>query len=302
MPRRKQTVGRFHPMSARRQGVCSRRQNSEKASPSSPSLRPPAPGSPLPRSTDRRVSPEPPCEPAPPISPPPTSTSPSNKHKLPVNPPTKPLPRHAQSPSGAGTAPPFPANPTGQAPIPPQTPIRPQTGSASDGSGWLSALSSPKPLSSTQTPTRPKPLSRPKLLSHPSSYPAPGPRKNAKNPAHTPRSAGPAPTASTEFPDASGQSLEGRVRKMIPAPVCGAGRPEVLAAVSIIRHRCDTVNTLVGGITGFFCHSAINEERGAPALTFRSKRPRISRLSIRPGSGRSHRRSGPRQAPRRGRG
>ena len=47
----------------------------------------------------------------------------------------------------------------------------------------------------------------------------------------------------------------GRVRKMIPVSVCGACRPEVLAALTLIQHRCDIVNTLVEDPAGFFCHS-----------------------------------------------
>ncbi len=83
-------------------------------------------------------------------------------------------------------------------------------------------------------------------------HPPQDPRKNAKNPAHAPRFAGPAPTATTSVPDAFGQYPEGRVRRMIPVSVCAGCGPEVLAALSLIQHRCDIVNTLVGDLRGFF--------------------------------------------------
>ena len=91
----------------------------------------------------------------------------------------------------------------------------------------------------------------------PSPCPAPGPRKNAKNAAPTPRFAGPAPTATTEFPDAVGQYPGGSRSEDDPCPVGGTCGPEVLAALPLIQHRCDIVNTLVRDPAGFFCHSVI---------------------------------------------
>ena len=106
----------------------------------------------------------------------------------------------------------------------------------------------------TKNRVSPNPSANPlvKPLPHPK---APG--KNAKNASPAPRFAGPAPTSTTCNPDASGQYPEGRVRKMIPVTVCAGCGPEVLSALPLIQHRCDKVNTLVGGSDGFFCHSVI---------------------------------------------
>ena len=104
-----------------------------------------------------------------------------------------------------------------------------------------------------------------KPLFHPWSSPCspPDPGKNAKNPAPSPRFAGPAPAASTENPDAFGQCPEGRVRK--DDPCLGLRRLPTGGACGsfIIRYRCDIVNTLVRDPAGFFCH-------------FRDSRPAIS--------------------------
>ena len=93
-------------------------------------------------------------------------------------------------------------------------------------------------------------------LVNPLSHPRPL-DKNAKNTAPAPRSAGPAPTASTCCPDAPGQ-YPGRSRsENDPCP--GLRRQPTGGACGsfIIRHRCDKVNTLVDGSDGFFCHSVI---------------------------------------------
>ena len=130
----------------------------------------------------------------------------------------------------------------GQAPIPPQTeptgqaPIPPQT----EPTGQASIPRSPTPARTRKTPP-PRPASR--------ARPPPPP-----------------PWIRTR----SVSTRQGRVRKMIPVTVCGASRPEVLAALPLIQHRCDIVNTLVGrsggffsrlrenvGKWGFFCHSVI---------------------------------------------
>ncbi len=69
----------------------------------------------------------------------------------------------------------------------------------------------PGRLTETSAPRKPEPFSCKPSNPVPvnplvSPYPTPRtPRKNAKNPAPTPRFAGPAPTAATWFPDAFGQ-------------------------------------------------------------------------------------------------
>ena len=102
----------------------------------------------------------------------------------------------------------------------PMSYVRQGAASARRTAGPPLSVHPPNPLA---TPLSPAPLSvhPPNPLVSPSS-PPPYPGKNAKIAAPTPRSAGPAPAAATCCPDAPGQSLEGRVRRMIPVSVCGA--------------------------------------------------------------------------------
>ena len=84
------------------------------------------------------------------------------------------------------------------------------------------------PQATPQTPT-------PQRTHRSSPYPPPKhPRQERENPAHRPRlrRAQPPPPPPA-YPDAVGQYPEGRVRKMIPVSVCGASRPEVLAASTL---------------------------------------------------------------------
>ena len=88
--------------------------------------------------------------------------------------------------------------------------------------------------------------------------PAPGPRQEREKPRpRAPASRARPPPPPPRIRTRSVSTRQGRVRKMIPVSVCGACRPEVLAASPLIQHRCDIVNTLVGGSGGFFCHSMI---------------------------------------------
>ncbi len=88
--------------------------------------------------------------------------------------------------------------------------------------------------------------------------PAPGPRQEREKPRpRAPASRARPPPPPPRIRTRSISTRQGRVRKMIPVSVCGACRPEVLAALPLIQHRCDIVNTLVGGSDGFFCHSMI---------------------------------------------
>ena len=115
-----------------------------------------------------------------------------------------------------------------------------------------------KPLSlpwSSPYPPPVKPL--------PTPCPAPGPRQEREKRCPSPRFAGPAPTASTENPDASGQYPAGPRSEDDPCLGLRRLRTGGDCSFFIIRHRCDKVNTLVGGSDGFFCHSVIS--RPAPA-------------------------------------
>ena len=94
----------------------------------------------------------------------------------------------------------------------------------------------PKPCEPPVQPLRPLPRTR--------KTPPPPPAPRARPPP-------PPPGFRTRLVS----TPEGRVRRMIPVSVCGTCGPEVIATVSIIRHRCDIVNTLVGRSDGFFCRS-----------------------------------------------
>ena len=127
-------------------------------------------------------------------------------------------------------------------------------------------LSHPKPYPpKTPTKTRkhrphapasraPAPPAEPlvKPLSHPKPYPPKTPTRTRKTPPPRPASRARPPPPPPGFRTRSVSTRQGRVRKMIPVSVCGACRPEVLAALPLIQHRCDIVNTLVRDPTGFF--------------------------------------------------
>ena len=95
----------------------------------------------------------------------------------------------------------------------------------------------------------------PNPRSSPCSTPDPG--KNAKNAAPLAPLRGPGPRRLHQ--------MSGRVRS-VPGRVASEDDPCLgLRALRtggdcgffIIRHRCDKVNTLVGDLPGFFCHSVI---------------------------------------------
>ncbi len=89
------------------------------------------------------------------------------------------------------------------------------------------------------------------------------PARTRKIPPPRPASRARPPPPPPRIRTRSVSTRQGRVRKMIPVSVCGPCGPEVLAALPLIQHRCDKVNTLVRDPAGFFCH-------------FRDSRPAIS--------------------------
>ena len=125
-----------------------------------------------------------------------------------------------------------------------------------------------------------EPLVKP--LFHPGQAPAPSPDsgKNAKNAAPPLRFAGPAPTSTTGNPDAFGQYPAGS--RSEDDPCLGLRRLRTGGAFGsfIIPHRCDKVNTLVGGSIGFFCHSAVLSDE-PPAC---SRLPAVFGFGVRCGS------------------
>ena len=154
-----------------------------------------------------------------------------------------PFPPARASGSESYTYPPS-CEPPGQAlPIPRSSPIHPQT----EPTGQAPVPRSPTPARTRKTPP-PRPASR--------ARPPPPPPKIRTRLVST---------------------RQGRVRKMIPVTVCGACRPEVIAALPLIQHRCDIVNTLVGRSGGFFCHSVIQGGSSDPVRpTAGSEGPRPS--------------------------
>ena len=76
---------------------------------------------------------------------------------------------------------------------------------------------------------------------------------------------------------------EDRARKMIPVSVCAGCGPEGACGPTIIRHRCDKVNTLVGDPAGFFCHSVFGiNRRRVPTAPGRTPPHPDHRLPLRP--------------------
>ncbi len=117
----------------------------------------------------------------------------------------------------------------------------------------------PHRLPTDQTPT-PLISSDQAPTPHPGAYPHPRtPARTRKTPPPRPASRARPPPPPPWFRTRLVSTRQGRVRKMIPVSVCGACRPEVLAALPLVQHRCDIVNTLVGGSGGFFCHSVVLE-------------------------------------------
>ncbi len=104
-------------------------------------------------------------------------------------------------------------------------------------------------------PTNPNPPANPPIK--PLSPAQAPPARTRKSGAPPPATPGPAPAATTCI-SGRGRSVPGGSRSE-DDPCLGLRRQPTGGACSfyIIRHRCDKVNTLVGGSGGFFCHSVI---------------------------------------------
>ncbi len=119
------------------------------------------------------------------------------------------------------------------------------------------------------------------------------PARTRKIPPPRPASRARPPPPPPRIRTRSVSTRQGRVRKMIPVSVCGPCGPEVLAALPLIQHRCDKVNTLVRDPARFFCHFrdsrpaiSISDGLEIPVLPGRSAgRRRIVRAFRTPGGG-----------------
>ena len=105
------------------------------------------------------------------------------------------------------------------------------------------------------TPQNPNPPANPPIK--PLSPAQAPPARTRKSGAPPPATPGPAPAATTCI-SGRGRSVPGGSRSE-DDPCLGLRRQPTGGACSfyIIRHRCDKVNTFVGGSGGFFCHSVI---------------------------------------------
>ncbi len=228
-----------------RAGRCARRRNGEDT---------PIRASSYPRASCREIT-------NPPREPEPFSCEPSGQYLSPgaLTPPTEI--------SGASSEPP------GQKPCPTQKPLsHPRTAAARPAAVPVAGCPTQKapipPSDPARTRRTPPPAPQHRTVSTPQEREKRRPHtpqtQNGFNPARTRKTPPPRPASRARPPPPPPKirtrlvsTPEDRVRKMIPVTVCGACRPEVLAALPLVQHRCDIVNTLAGDPARFFCHSVI---------------------------------------------